>query len=200
MGFAVHDAQAGLEARTGSVDVLPMHSVDPTWRGLRVRPSHDGYPVESTACIREEDCVLSTTGPLHVPSIELATSIGTIELKDEEASWPHVHKELLGVLLALRSQASSLQNKRVCLFVDATTTVSYLVRWGGKSNRLNQLVRLIWGVCARWGIRIVQVSHISGDRMISAGVDALSRPGKFARRSGADRDDWRPRSVEPGLS
>ena len=42
-----------------------------------------------------------------------------------------------------------------------------------------------------WDIRIVQVSHISGSLMISAGVDALSRPYRFARGGEADRDDWR---------
>ena len=42
----------------------------------------------------------------------------------------------------------------------------------------------------RAGIRLVQVSHIKGDAMISAGVDALSRPPKFARKCEADRDDW----------
>ena len=56
---------------------------------------------------------------------------------------------------------------------------------------LTRIVRRIWGVCAAWGIRIVQVSHIKGDLMISAGVDALSRPARFARGGAAGRDDWR---------
>ena len=163
VGFALHEAPAGMSAAAGSVDVLPMASLE----------------------------TMASTDPDLIPTIELATSVGTIELKDDEAEWPHVHKELLGVLLAIRSLRASLMNKRICLFVDATATVCYLVRWGGRSSRLTQIVREIWGVCAQWGIRIVQVSHISGDRMISAGVDALSRPPKFARKCEADRDDWR---------
>ena len=78
----------------------------------------------------------------------------------------------------------------MCIFVDSTSSVHYLVKWGGASIRLCKIVRAIWEVCVKWGIRLVQVSHIKGDAMISAGVDALSRPPKFARKCEADRDDW----------
>ena len=56
---------------------------------------------------------------------------------------------------------------------------------------MTRLIRQIWSICAVWDIRVVQVSHISGSLMISAGVDALSRPYRFARGGEADRDDWR---------
>jgi hypothetical protein len=119
------------------------------------------------------------------------SSQGTIELRDEEAKMHHVHKELLGVLLAVASRRAELRNKRVCLLVDSTTSVAYVTNWGGPSLVCNRIVRALWGVCARFGIRIVQISHIAGDKMISAGVDSLSRPYKFARGGESDRDDWR---------
>ena len=75
--------------------------------------------------------------------------------------------------------------------VDSTTSVAYVTNWGGPSMTCNRIVRQLWEVCARWGIRIVQACHISGETMITAGVDALSRPYKFARGHESDRDDWR---------
>ena len=191
VGYALHDAPTDRHVSAGSIDPLPMAPAEATRRGLRAMQSVGLPPIASIEATRWDDHVRHPIDPSDIPAVELATSIGTIELKDEEAEWPHVHKELLGVLLALRSLQAELRNKRICLFVDATATVCYLVRWGGRSSRLTQLVRQIWGVCARWGIRIVQVSHISGDKMISAGVDALSRPAKFARKCEVDRDDWR---------
>ena len=119
------------------------------------------------------------------------TSAGTIDLTDSEHAWHHVHKELLAVYLSLKSQCRKLNNRRICIFVDAKTTVAYLNNWGGPKLVCCRLMRRIWGVCARNGIRIVQVSHIAGDKMITVGVDALSRPYRFARGGEADRDEWR---------
>ena len=121
----------------------------------------------------------------------LYASSGTIELTDAEADMHHVHKELVGVVLAVASRRFELENKRVCLLVDSTTSVAYIANWGGPSLTCNRIVRRLWGICARFGIRVVQVSHIAGSVMITSGVDALSRPYKFARGSEADRDDWR---------
>ena len=191
VGFALHEAPAGQCIPASSVDVLPMATIKTSRRSHLITDSEDAPPSTSMVATRWNGHVMTSTDSDCMPTVELATSVGTIELKDDEAGWPHVHKELLGVLLALRSLRTSLMNKRICIFVDATATVCYLVQWGGRSSRLTQIVRDIWGVCAQWGIRIVQVSHISGDKMISAGVDALSRPPKFARRCEADRDDWR---------
>ena len=120
----------------------------------------------------------------------LYASSGTIELTDVEADMHHVHKELVGVVLTVASRRLELENKRVCLLVDSTTSVAYIANWGGPSITCNRIVRRLWGICARFGIRIVQVSHIAGSVMITSGVDALSRPYKFARGSEADRDDW----------
>ena len=105
----------------------------------------------------------------------------------------HVHKELHAIWLVLRSRCRMLVNRRVCIFVDAITSVAYINNWGGPSLTCCRLVKKIWGVCAWWGIRIVQISHISGELMITVGVDALSRPFRFARGKEADRDEWRLR-------
>ena len=48
-------------------------------------------------------------------------SSGTIELTDLEADMHHVHKGLVGVVLAVASRRFELENKRVCLLVDSTT-------------------------------------------------------------------------------
>ena len=89
----------------------------------------------------------------------IVTADGTIELTDSEADLEHVHKELLMVALVLRSQADRLYNRRVCIFVDAVASMAYICDWGGPSIFLTRLVKLIWSICARFGIRIVQVSH-----------------------------------------
>jgi hypothetical protein len=170
VGFALHEAPDGLQPVAASLDGLPVVSHDPTWWGRHVTTSSEVQPV---------------------PDLELATSIGTIPLTEAECDLAHVQKELLGTYLALKSRRRELHNKRVCIFVDAVATIAYLIKWGGPSMVLCRIVRLIWGVCVRWGIRIVQVSHISGKRMITAGVDALSRPPRLVRKCEADRDEWR---------
>lgn len=170
VGFALHDAPVEMRAERDSLDHLPVVAEGTTWWDRHVRS------------LRE---------PQSIPALELATSCGTIELKDSEADLAHVQKELLGTFLALKSRRRELCNKRVCIFVDSVASIAYLVSWGGASVILSRIVRLIWGICVRWGIRIVQVSHISGEKMITAGVDALSRPPKFTRKKEADRDDWR---------
>jgi hypothetical protein len=170
VGFAVHDAPRGMRTELDSSDHLPVTCMQETWWDRHVRGLKE---------------------PKSVPALEFASSLGTIELTDGEAELAHVHKELLGTYLALKSRRRELFQKRVCIFVDSIATVAYLTQWGGTSLILSRMVRCIWGLCTRWGIRIVQVSHISGDRMITAGVDALSRPVRFARRKEADRDEWR---------
>ena len=188
-------------------------SKQPNWGGsiwlseeADAGPRAVGFAVHNTKDIRAVDA------PGGLPSVEagvrqlvptgvlvdavldrhtLYASSGTIELTDVEADMHHVHKELVGVVLSVASRQFELENKRVCLLVDSTTSVAYIANWGGPSITCNRIVRRLWGICARFGIRIVQVSHIAGSVMITSGVDALSRPYKFARGSEADRDDWR---------
>ena len=117
---------------------------------------------------------------------------GTIEFTEEENGLEHVQKELWGLYLSLLSQREALSGKRVSVQVDATATVHYLTEWrGGSSSLLSNMVKLIWALCIRFNICITQVTHITGTKMVAAGVDAKSRPSKFARGHECHRDDWR---------
>ena len=142
-------------------------------------------------------CSMSVIKPVEPEAYldcHCATSSGTIELTDDERSLFHVQKELLGVLLVLKSRGRELFNKRICLFVDSTTSVFYLVRFGGRSAVLHAIVKEIWKVLLQFRIRLVQVSHVKGSTMISSGADSLSRPPKVPLRwKEADRSEWRLR-------
>ena len=204
VGFAVHEPS---DLAAASADHLPFgdSSMLVGWgphatatdleigRGRRAKGADSNPVLADPSCSNTVDTVgvSATSAAAVLPTLSVATSCGTIELTDAECDLHHVQKELLGSYLALLSRRDELRDKRVCIFVDATATVAYLTQWGGSSKVLTRIVRRIWGLCAAWGIRIVQVSHISGDRMISAGVDALSRPFRFARGGLAGRDDWR---------
>ena len=188
IGFAVHEVS---DLTAASSDMLPIEN-----SGLLVGRGHrvsgiDPSPPRQCALPAEPASPSHATASDVVDSLSVATSCGTIELTDAECDLHHVQKELLGTFLALHSRREELRHKRVCIFVDATATVAYLSQWGGRSRVLTGIVRKIWGLCAAWGLRIVQVSHISGNKMISAGVDALSRPMRFARGGVSERDDWR---------
>ena len=157
--------------------------------GILAQDAPGGLPMEGSRSVALREKVVESVVGMH----QLRCTQGTIELRDEEADMHHVHKELLGVVLTIASRRLELQNKRVCILVDATTSVAYISNWGGPSMICNRLVRGLWGICATFNIRIVQVSHIAGEVMISCGVDALSRPYRFARGGEADRDEWRLR-------
>ena len=176
IGYALFDAP---KLAAAAADTLPTENILHESQSF----GRDGRVSESTA-----------TSAGVVETLSVATTCGTIELTDEESLGHHVHKELLGVLLALQSRRAELRHRRICVFVDSTSSVAYLANWGGPSKIMTRLIRQIWSICAVWDIRIVQVSHISGDLMISAGVDALSRPYRFARGGEADRDEWRLRA------
>ena len=159
--------------------------------GVRAQDAPGNFPTgEGERVAVGEQMLDHISGETHT----LRSTSGTIELNDSECDMHHVHKELLGVLLAVASQRWELRNRRVCILVDATTSVAYVTNWGGPSMTCNRVVRKLWGLCARFNIRVVQVSHIAGSKMITSGVDSLSRPYRFARGGEADRDDWRLRS------
>jgi hypothetical protein len=173
----------------GAAQVLDAISSLPATLAARWSDHVTSLPVPGSECspqvARQNFCV--TDESIH----SVTTTEGTIELTDAETEMEHVHKELLMVWLVLKSQCLALANRRLCIFVDATTTVAYLNNWGGPSIWCCRVVKHIWALCAEYGIRIVQVSHIKGTTMITSGVDALSRPPKFSRGKEADRDDWR---------
>ena len=196
IGYAVHKVE-GLEAV--AVDRLPVEGGnlllgwDGHVRGAESRSAPTS--AENSTSFRQASRAarVVVSADQVTEGMTVSTSCGTIELTDEECTGHHVHKELLGAYLALLSRRHELRHKRVALFVDATASVAYLAKWGGPSQVMTRIVRRIWSLCAAWDIRIVQVSHISGTRMISVGVDALSRPYRFARGGEMDRDDWRLR-------
>ena len=196
IGYAVHKVE-GLEAVVA--DHLPVEGGNQLlgWDGhvrgaeSRSAPTSAENSTSFRQASRAARVVVSADQVTE--GMTVSTSCGTIELTDEECTGHHVHKELLGAYLALLSRRLELRHKRVALFVDATASVAYLAKWGGPSQVMTRIVRRIWSLCAAWDIRIVQVSHISGTRMISVGVDALSRPYRFARGGEMDRDDWRLR-------
>jgi hypothetical protein len=117
---------------------------------------------------------------------------GTILLDDtERAQLHHVHKELWGLLLTLVVKGSALLNRRIRVQVDSTTTVAYLRNFGGPSELLTAMVKIIWAVCVRYSITLAQVEHISGERMVANGVNARSRPQFWRRSAERDQDEWR---------
>ena len=186
-----------VESMVKTVDCVLVQDAGPRAIGFAVHDMQDIRAVDAPGGLPSVEVgaqQLVPTGMLVDAVLDkhtLYASSGTIELTDVEADMHHVHKELVGVVLAVASRRFELENKRVCLLVDSTTSVAYIANWGGPSITCNRIVRRLWGICARFGIRIVQVSHIAGSVMITSGVDALSRPYKFARGSEADRDDWR---------
>ena len=190
IGYALFEAP-GIAA--AAADSLPTENIiHSTGRALHGSDETSANSGECLSLGRDDRVRQSIASPGEVlEGLSVATTCGTIELTDKEAGGHHVHKELMGVFLALKSRRVELQHKRVCVFVDATASVAYLVNWGGPSQVMTRIVRQIWSLCAVWDIRVVQVSHISGNLMISAGVDALSRPYRFARGGEADRDEWR---------
>jgi hypothetical protein len=182
-----------LSSQVVTVDCAVIQDSGPRAVGFSVRELRGVQACDAPAWLPHEQAGRGVLGEelLTSGACVLESSIGTIELTEEEAELQHVHKELLGVVLTFASRREELRNRRVCVMVDSTTSVAYLVKWGGSSLRCNRLVRRLWAICARFNIKIVQASHIAGSVMISAGVDALSRPVKFARGHEADRDDWR---------
>ena len=189
-----------LQSRVVPVDCTLIQDAGPRAVGFSMRgvagvssvDAPGGLPTEGgkSETLRQGVLEVATSGVHSFQSTE-----GTIELTDDEAMMHHVHKELWGVFLAVASRRWELQDRRVCVLVDATTTVAYLSNWGGPSLTCNRMVKKLWGLCAVFNIRIVQISHIAGSVMITSGVDALSRPYRFARGKEMDRDDWRLREA-----
>jgi hypothetical protein len=189
-----------LQSRVVPVDCTLIQDAGPRAVGFSMREvtgvssvdAPGGLPTEGgkSETLRQGVLEVATSGVHSFQSTE-----GTIELTDDEAMMHHVHKELWGVFLAVASRRWELQDRRVCVLVDATTTVAYLSNWGGPSLTCNRMVKKLWGLCAVFNIRIVQISHIAGSVMITSGVDALSRPYRFARGKEMDRDDWRLRDA-----
>ena len=81
-------------------------------------------------------------------------------------------KELLAVLLALRSFKGHLAGKHVQILSDNITTVAYINHLGGASTILNKIATNIWMYC--YEIRVtLEAKHLSG--VLNVEADRLSR-------------------------
>ena len=124
----------------------------PIWVSSRIEPVdrvvvQDAGPRAIGFAIHDMQDICAVDAPGGLPSVEvgaqrlvptgmlvdavldkhtLYASSGTIELTDVEADMHHVHKELIGVVLTVASRRLELENKRVCLLVDSTTSVAYI--------------------------------------------------------------------------
>jgi hypothetical protein len=95
----------------------------------------------------------------------------------EEELW-QCWKELLAVKECLLEEKERLAGRFVLVRADATTTIRYINSGKGNSVFLSQVMRQIWDLCIKYSIALV-AEHIAGERMISTGVDSMSRSGEF---------------------
>lgn len=81
-------------------------------------------------------------------------------------------KELLAVLLTLKSSVHLVRNKTIQVLSDSVTTVAYINFQGGSNKVLDSIAKNIWDLTIRNSIKI-QAKHLAGSRNVEA--DALSR-------------------------
>ena len=100
--------------------------------------------------------------------------------KEAAGLWDHYvaqkssnYRELLAILLAIRSFGDLLVDKCVQILSDNVTAVAYLNQLGGSSRELSDLTRSLWIYAHRHKIVIV-AKHLAGKLNVHA--DKLSRP------------------------
>ncbi len=98
-----------------------------------------------------------------------------------EQKYHIMYKEMLAVLLALRSLKGHLGGKRLRLQTDNTTVVAYLENGGGSLADLNLIVKEIWAELQLQGAILVSTEWIRGATQNQM-ADQLSRE--------IDWDDW----------
>ena len=108
----------------------------------------------------------------------------------QEAGLAHVHREMLGLVVAVMVAVKLLEDRAVQIRVDSMSTVKYVRDRGGQSEVMNFLTRMLWGWFIRHRISVVKVCHIAGVIMVDNGVDGLSRPTPPKALSEADRYEW----------
>jgi hypothetical protein len=82
------------------------------------------------------------------------------------------HRELLTVLLALKSFRSHIKNKTIQILSDNITTIAYLNHMGGPVIELTQLAKAIWAECLDNNV-MIYARHLPGRSNVEA--DSLSR-------------------------
>lgn len=89
-------------------------------------------------------------------------------------------RELLTILLALKSFRHVIKNKHIQILSDNITAIAYLNHMGGPGKDLTQLAQVIWAECLENNIMIT-ARHLPGKNNIAA--DRLSRLN--------DKSEWR---------
>ena len=115
---------------------------------------------------------------------------GTMLWRPAEASLDHVHRELVGAVLALLRVRSVVAGQTVVLQVDSKSSQKYVRDGGGKSRFMTRLARILWGLCLRARVTL-RVEWIPGVRMIELGTDGRSRPKVPKPLSTKDYNQWR---------
>lgn len=85
---------------------------------------------------------------------------------------PSNYRELLAVLLAIKSFATCLTNKRVQVLCDNVAAVANINKLGGPSSELSRLTQALWATTHSLGIDL-SARHLAGSLNIQA--DRLSR-------------------------
>ena len=96
-------------------------------------------------------------------------------------------KELMGVLLALRSFRAYVKNKSVQIVSDNIVSVAYINHLGGPCPRLSEIARTVYAEAAMLGVSL-QARHLAGRLNLAA--DRLSRLSPNSTYS------W---SIHPGI-
>ena len=104
-----------------------------------------------------------------IPSLNLEAS-GTW---NKEVSFKHSnYRELLTVLIVIKSFLPHLKNKSVQVLSDNVTAVAYINHLGGRDKEFNDVVTALFTLCLENGIRLT-AKHLAGDLNFRA--DLLSR-------------------------
>ncbi len=95
------------------------------------------------------------------------------------------HRELMAILMALRTFLCEIKDKSVQIRTDNMTAMAYIMNKGGPSVELTDIAKAIWALAFKHNIE-VEVRHLSG--VNNAQADRLSRV--------FDRFNW---MLHPGL-
>ena len=82
------------------------------------------------------------------------------------------HRELMAILMALKSFHNQLVNKSVHILTDNITSLAYVNNMGGPSRELSHITKAIWSLALNSNMHI-HCNHISGIKNLHA--DYLSR-------------------------
>lgn len=125
--------------------------------------------------IREEPSVIlySDSSKTGWGGVNVTHDTSTNGLWSDDEKLDHINiLELKAALLTIKSLASDLQNSHIRIFMDNTTGISYINKFGGKMFLLHQLAKEIWQ-WAKDRQLWISAAHIAGHDNCEA--DELSR-------------------------